>query len=255
MLRGRELKLFLDEKVARYNTIAFIEHDPISVPHQYTKRQDIEIAALFAAVLAWGQRVTIVKKSKELMQLMDNSPHEFIVNHGEGDLKRLMQFKHRTFNGTDALYFVHFLNWYYSKNSTLEDAFLSNGNQNVGDGISGFHRLFFSLPDFPARSRKHIATPERNSACKRINMFLRWMVRRDEAGVDFGIWDRLSPSTLICPCDMHVERVARTLGLIQRKQLDWLTAEELTGNLRELDRDDPVKYDFALFGLGIEGRL
>jgi len=250
-----ELKEFLDEKVELYNTFDFIELDPISIPHQYSKRQDIEIAGFFAATLAWGQRVTVINKCKELLQMMDNAPHDFLMNHQLHDLKAFEKFKHRTFNATDALYFIESLSKYYKKNDSLEDAFLPLGNSNIDfpieEGLMRFHEAFFSLPDFPRRTLKHVSTPARKSACKRLCMYLRWMVRQDAKGVDFGIWKNLSPSQLVCPCDVHVERVARKLKLIKSKQLNWQTALELTANLRSLDPIDPVKYDFALFGLGI----
>ncbi len=247
-----ELKEFLDEKADQFNQPNFIELDPISVPHQFKKKQDIEIAGLIAAVLAWGQRVTIINKAKDFLTRMDNSPYEFLINHKTNDLKRFKNYKHRTFNETDALYFVEFLSQFYKKHDSLEEAFAINKtDDHVGNGLINFHHLFFSLDDFPARTKKHISTPERKSACKRINMYLRWMVRKDDHGVDFGIWKNISPSQLICPCDLHVERVARKLKLIKRKQMDWETALELTTNLKKLDPIDPVRYDFALFGLGV----
>jgi uncharacterized protein (TIGR02757 family) len=252
-LTKAELKDFLDAKSEQYNRPAFIETDPIVIPHRYLRKQDIEIAGLFAAVLAWGQRATIISKCRTLLHLMDDAPFEFIQHHSPRDLMRLESFKHRTFNGTDTLYFVAFLRWYYQRFDSLEEAFKSaDASRPVEGGLANFHRLFFSLPDFPHRTRKHIATPERKSTCKRLNMFLRWMVRKDERGVDFGIWHQINAADLICPCDVHVVRVARHLGLIKRKQTDWEAAMELTGNLRNLDPADPVKYDYALFGLGIE---
>jgi uncharacterized protein (TIGR02757 family) len=248
----RDLKDFLDEKVEKFNQKNFIELDPICVPHQFRKKQDIEIAGLIAAVLAWGQRVTIINKTKNFLTRMDNSPHDFLLNYKPKDLKQFINFKHRTFNETDALYFIEFLSHFYKKNKSLETAFgISPADEHVGNGLGNFHQLFFSLDDFPRRTKKHISTPERKSACKRINMFLRWMVRKDNKGVDFGIWKNISPAQLICPCDLHVERVARKLKLIKRKQMDWQTAVELTSNLKRIDPLDPVKYDFALFGLGI----
>lgn len=251
-----DVKAFLDEKVERYNQPGFITNDPISIPHRFKKEQDIEIAAFFAAILAWGQRVTIINKSREFLELMDNSPHDFLLHHKPAELRPFEKFKHRTFNGTDALYFLEFLSAFYKKHNSLEEAFLVNGtNETVEQNLIAFHRLFFSLPDFPYRTKKHVSTPERKSACKRINMFLRWMVRRDDHGVDFGIWKKMTPSQLICPCDLHVERVARKLKLIKRKQMNWETALELTANLRILDPLDPVKYDFALFGLGVEEKF
>jgi uncharacterized protein (TIGR02757 family) len=250
-----ELKDFLDEKVSLYNNIAFIETDPISIPHQYRKKQDIEIAGFLAATLAWGQRITIINKCNELLSLMDHAPHDFLLHHKESDLKRFEKFKHRTFNATDALYFIETLSNYYRRNKSLEDAFLPWAQDEstfpIESGIMRFHDIFFSLPDFPKRTLKHVSSPARKSACKRLNMYLRWMVRQDDQGVDFGIWNKISPSQLVCPCDVHVERVARKLRLIKTKQLNWQMALELTTNLRSFDPDDPVKYDFALFGLGV----
>ncbi len=246
----------LERKYAQYNRPDFIPHDPISIPHRYTKKQDIEIMGFWAAILAWGQRKTIINKSLELAALMDEAPHDFVLNHQESDLKRFLAFKHRTFNATDTLYFLHFFQDFYSKNESLEDAFLVQHQeaQSTTEGsLIAFHDRFCGLEYFPPRTRKHIATPARKSTCKRLNMFLRWMVRQDDRGVDFGLWKKISPAQLVMPCDVHVDRVARHLGLIQRKQTDWQTVLELTASLRELDADDPVKYDFALFGLGIEG--
>ncbi|MEM1406811.1 MAG: TIGR02757 family protein [Bacteroidota bacterium] len=252
-----KLKNYLDEKYEKYNQPRFIENDPVSIPHQYSKKEDIEIAAFWTAILAWGQRITVINKCNELFSYMDNAPHDFVLNHSEADLKPFLGFKHRTFNATDTLYFIAVMKWFYKHHSSLEEAFtlgMQPGDGSVENGLIHFHRLFFSLDDYPPRTRKHIATPERKAACKRINMFLRWMVRSDDMGVDFGIWNAIKPSQLICPCDLHVDRVARRLGLITRKQTDWLTAVELTENLKKLDHKDPVKYDFALFGLGVEER-
>lgn len=210
----------------------------------------------WAAMLAWGQRKTIINKSLELAALMDNAPHDFILNHQESDLKRFLAFKHRTFNATDTLYFLHFFQDFYRKNDSLENAFIVQNQAaqpTIEQSLIAFNVRFCSLEYFPSRTRKHIATPARKSTCKRLNMFLRWMVRQDDRGVDFGIWQKISPAQLVMPCDVHVDRVARHLGLIQRRQTDWQTALELTAALRELDAEDPVKYDFALFGLGIEG--
>jgi uncharacterized protein (TIGR02757 family) len=181
---------------------------------------------------------------------MDNDPYDFIMNHSSDDLKPFLKFKHRTFNPTDALYFIHWLHWHFSRADSLEDAFIHK-DSSMKAALTGFHHLFFSLPEAPHRSRKHISTPERNSACKRLNMYLRWMVRDDDRGVDFGLWKKLKPAHLICPCDLHVDRIARKFKLITRKQTDWRTAIELTENLKKMDPIDPVKYDFALFGLGV----
>jgi len=218
----------------------------------FKKKQDIEIAGLFAATLAWGQRKAIIRKCRELLTLMDDDPHQFVLHHKEKDLKRFVDFKHRTFNSTDLLYFIESLKQYYKENASLEDAFYHNHqDETVEAGLIKFHDLFFKL-DHPHRTRKHLPTPERKSTCKRLVMYLRWMVRQDNNGVDFGIWRKISPSQLVCPCDLHVDRVARKLKLIKRKQTDWQTALELTRNLKKFDPTDPVKYDFALFGLGVE---
>lgn len=249
------LKEFLDQKVELYNQPGFIANDPISIPHRFSKKQDIEISGFFAAILAWGQRKTIINKCLELFQLMDNAPYDFLLNHQESDLKTFLSFKHRTFNDVDTLYFIHFLTWFYRNHGSLEEAFLKGQTGQIDSMesiLTQFHHVFFSLEDAPNRTKKHIATPARKAACKRINMYLRWMVRSDNKGVDFGLWKRITPAQLICPCDLHVDRVGRKLGLITRKQTDWLTALELTQKLREFDPLDPVKYDFALFGLGIE---
>jgi len=254
----QDLKGFLDEKVAYYNCPNFIILDPISIPHSFSKKEDIEIAGFFAAVLAWGQRKTILNKCKELFELMDNDPHQFMLHHLESDLKSFLTFKHRTFNDIDTLYFIHFFSWFYKKHASLEEAFLlgqTGKEDSMYSILTQFQAFFFALEDAPFRTKKHIASPQRKAACKRINMFLRWMVRSDDKGVDFGIWKKISPSQLICPCDLHVDRVGRKLGLITRKQTDWQTAIELTNRLREFDSKDPVKYDFALFGLGVEEKF
>lgn len=251
---SNNLKATLDDYVNLYNQPQFIEHDPISIPHQFTKQEDIEIIGFWVAMLAWGQRVTIINKANELVRLMDGAPHDFIINHQEKDRARFLGFKHRTFNATDTLYFLSFLQNYYQNNNTLEDAFarfLSPKAPHIGPALIGFHDLFFALEHAPERTRKHIATPKRKSSCKRLNMFLRWMVRQDDKGVDFGIWKRIKPTQLLMPLDVHVDRVARSLGLLSRKQTDWLAVLELTEQLRELDPEDPVKYDFALFGMGV----
>lgn len=247
------LKLLLDEKYHQFNRKGFIDDDPIQIPHRFENKQDIEIAGFFAAILAWGQRKTIINKCSELMNLMGNQPYQYMLHHSDSDLKALQNFKHRTFNSTDLLHCVAFFKWFYSNHNSLEEAFLIEPNdETTNGGLVNFHNLFFSLEFSPTRTRKHIATPARKSACKRLNMYLRWMVRKDERGVDFGIWDTIKTSQLICPLDVHVERVARKLGLLYRKQSDWLAAVELTNNLKQFDANDPVKYDFALFGMGVE---
>lgn len=253
MYKKEDLKSFLNAKADEYNNPSFIGSDPVSIPHRFIRKQDIEISGLFAAILAWGQRKTIINKCIELLAMMDNAPYDFILNHTDADLKVFETFKHRTFNATDTLYFLAFLKDHYLKYDSLEEAFNSGLQKewNAEQGLAGFHHRFFSLSFAPHRTRKHIATPERKAACKRLNMYLRWMVRKDDCGVDFGLWRSIDPAELICPCDLHVDRVARKLGLIQRKQTDWLTAVQLTNHLKIFDPADPVKYDFALFGLGI----
>ncbi len=246
----KNLKSFLNRKVDHYNQPSFIKDDPVLIPHLFTKKQDIEIAGFFAATFAWGNRATIIRKSKELMGLMNDAPHDFCLHHTEDDLKKLTPFKHRTFTATDLLYFIEFFKQHYQRHKSLEPAFTRHG-KTIEQMLTGFHHYFFSLEYVPRRTKKHIATPERSSSCKRLNMFLRWMVRRDDKGVDFGLWKNISPAQLICPIDLHVARVAKRLGLLQRKQTDWQAALELTEYLRTLDKNDPVKYDFALFGLGI----
>jgi uncharacterized protein (TIGR02757 family) len=285
-----DLKEFLDRKVTQYNQPGFIVNDPICIPHQFTIKQDIEIIGFFAAILAWGQRKTIINKCNELIDRMSGRPYEFVINHHEKDLKALLGFKHRTFNDTDLLYFISFFKNHYKQFDSLEQAFVREARISafrkeyfieeeeeseiielsgqvcyqqemivkpfsVESALNNFRSYFFSLPDYPSRTKKHISSPLQKSTCKRLNMFLRWMVRDDPQGVDFGLWKEIPMSALICPCDVHVERVARYFNLITRKQTDWQTAVELTENLRLLDPEDPVKYDFALFGLGVEGEL
>jgi len=250
---------FLNRKVAEFNRPEFVKDDPVAIPHLFTKKQDIEIAGFFAATFAWGIRATIISKSTELMKLMDMSPHDFIRNHQPKDLKSFLHFKHRTFNTTDLLYFIHFLQQFYQENKTLEHLFFNTYSLSMPNpveaGLNNLYSQFFALEDAPARTRKHIACPARNSSCKRLNMFLRWMVRNDQQGVDFGIWKKITPAQLICPVDLHVARVATRFGLLDRKQVDWQSAINLTDELRKLDPEDPVKYDFALFGLGIMERF
>lgn len=252
------LRDFLNRKVDEYNRPSFIKDDPISIPHLFTKKQDIEIAGLFASIFAWGNRTTIIKKSKELMALMDDAPHDFCLGHSDEEIKRLLLFKHRTFNATDLLYFIEFLRFHYSHSDSLEDAFLKNispkvsvAGESMENILASFQTYFFSLEHVPQRTKKHISSPVNKSTCKRLNMFLRWMVRKDNKGVDFGIWKKIKPSQLICPIDLHVARVAKRFNLLSRKQIDWAAALELTDYLRNLDVIDPVKYDFALFGLGV----
>lgn len=248
------LKIHLDNLVEKYNRPEFIEDDPVSIPHRFTRLQDIEITAFWTAMFAWGQRKTIINKANDLIERMDGAPHDFILHHREYERERFLDFKHRTFQATDTLYFLEFLQWFYQNHTSLEEAFLKNmhsADLHTEAALTGFHRLFFSLPDAPQRTRKHVATPATKSTCKRLNMFLRWMVRQDDRGVDFGIWKKIKPSQLLIPLDVHVERIARRFGLLERKQTDWLAVLELTERLRTFDPEDPVKYDFALFGMGV----
>ena len=249
-MKPAALKTFLDTKVDQFNNPTFIEQDPISIPHKYSKKQDIEITGFWTAMLSWGQRKTIINKSNELFSAMGDSPHEFILNHKAKDRKRLGAFKHRTFLQPDCYYFLEFFQWYYRNHNTLETAFFEK-HKDVKLGIIDFREIFFSLTKDKIRTEKHVSSPLKGSTCKRINMFLRWMVRSDNRGVDFGIWKSISPSQLYCPLDVHVSRVAKSFGLLKRKQNDWRAVEELTTALAKMDSKDPVKYDYALFSLGV----
>ena len=237
----------MDAYVDRYNRPEFIAEDPISIPHRYHDAQDIEIVAFWTAIFSWGQRKTIINKASELFNMMGRSPYDFIRSHRPHHRQRFAKFVHRTFQYTDTLYFLEFFQQYYRKNNSLEPLF----EPPIKEALINFHNLFFSLEEAPNRTRKHIATPARKSTCKRLNMFLRWMVRQDHHGVDFGLWTSINPSALFMPLDVHVERIARHYGLLSRKQRDWQAVEELTANLRAFDPNDPCKYDFALFGLGV----
>ncbi|TNE55178.1 MAG: TIGR02757 family protein [Bacteroidetes bacterium] len=244
----------LDAAFHQYNTAAFIPADPISILHRFSRLQDREIMGFWTATLAWGQRKTIIRSAEQLLERMDGAPYDFILHHEERDRERFLDFKHRTFQATDTLYFLEFFQNFYRAQHSLETAFarhLKPDDTTVEAALIGFHCDFFDHPYAPQRTRKHVATPERGSTCKRLNMFLRWMVRRDAAGVDFGDWKQIRPAQLLIPLDVHVERVARRMGLLQRKQTDWKAVLELTENLRAFDPDDPVKYDFALFGMGV----
>lgn len=249
-----ELKVLLDENVERFNSPAFITNDPIVVPHQFSQKQDIEIIAFWTAMLSWGQRITIINKANELVRLMNGSPYHFILNHKESDLESFIDFKHRTFNGSDALYFIYFLHHFYSEYESLETAFTMHRKSDLlqmEEMLTGFHHSFFESEFALPRTKKHIATPERKSTCKRLNMFMRWMVRKDNKGVDFGLWNDIPMSALKIPLDVHVENVARKYGLLKRKQRDWQAVLEITDALSLFDPDDPVKYDYALFGEGV----
>ena len=246
-----DIKEFLDEMVVKYNNPSFIDSDPVSIPHLFTRKEDIEISGFLVATIAWGNRTMILKNGFKLMNLMGNAPYEFIMDYTDNDLDRLDGFVHRTFNQIDLAYFVRALKHIYQNKGGLETLFTIAATEfSTQPAISYFKQEFFSLPH-PERTAKHVSDPERGSAAKRINMFLRWMVRNDTHGVDFGIWKSLSPSQLSCPLDIHSGNVARKLGLLTRNQNDSRALDELDFNLREMDREDPVKYDFALFGLGV----
>ena len=254
VLTKEELFEFLESKYDIYNRPGFIEDDPVSIPHNFTKKEDIEISGFLAATIAWGNRKMILRNANRLMQMMDYSPYDFIMNFSESDLKPFESFVHRTFNGTDCIYFLKAMRYIYTEKGGLEKAFLSKGNSDMRELIFHFRTAFFE-PEHPARTEKHVANPMKGSSAKRINMFLRWMVRNDGRGVDFGIWKSIKPSQLYCPLDVHSGNIARRLGLLTRKQNDWKAVAELTGNLREFDKEDPVKYDFSLFGLGVNEKF
>lgn len=255
-LKQEELKEILDGLEERYNRLGFIEHDPICIPHEFSDKKDIEISAFFAAIFAWGQRKTIINKCRYLFERMDDSPHDFIVNHQESDLLPFQDFVHRTFNFTDLKYFFQVFKSHYLVNNSMESLFLKEMKPNdvhMEKGLRAFKELFFALPH-EKRTEKHVSSPASNSACKRINMFLRWMVRKDNKGVDFGIWDGIKASQLLCPLDVHVIRIARQFELLKTDKANWNTCLELTSQLRAFCPEDPVKYDFALFGFGVENK-
>jgi uncharacterized protein (TIGR02757 family) len=245
-----EIKEFLDEKVKEFNTVAFIEPDPISVPHRFSLKEDIEIACFLASSIAWGNRKMITKNGHRMMDLLGDSPYDFVMSHQEHQLERLESFVHRTFNGEDFKYFIKALKHIYTNHNGLESIFIKHQtDDSLQPAIHALHEIFFEI-EHPQRTRKHVADPLKGSVAKRINMNLRWLCRKDNKGVDFGIWD-ISPSKLSCPLDVHSGNVARKLGLLNRKNNDLKALEELDKSLRGLDPIDPVKYDFALFGLGI----
>jgi uncharacterized protein (TIGR02757 family) len=245
------LKDFLDYKFLQYNNPKFIESDPIQIPHTFSSKEDIEISGFLTATISWGNRKSIINNAKKLMVLLDNSPYDFILNHQETDLEKLVPFVHRTFNGDDAIQFIKSLQHIYKRHDGLEAIFAKHAETNsLQNAISKFKTNFFEIEHLQ-RTQKHISDPLKNSAAKRINMFLRWMVRNDKTGVDFGIWNSLSPAQLSCPLDVHSGNVARKLGLLKRNQNDGKALNELDKALRKLDKTDPVKYDFALFGLGV----
>jgi uncharacterized protein (TIGR02757 family) len=246
-----EIKSFLDEKVVQYNNPNFIESDPIYIPHQFSLKEDIEIAGFFSASIAWGSRPTIIRNAIRLMNMMGNAPFEYVMNCTEENLEALDGFVHRTFNASDAMFFVKALRNIYLNHDGLEGVFSYHRTEtSIIPAIQALNQIFFAQMH-PARTRKHIANPANGSAAKKINMYLRWMVRNDNKGVDFGLWKTIPPKVLSCPLDVHSGNAARKLGLIFRKQNDIKAVHELDEQLRIMDAEDPVKYDFALFGLGV----
>ncbi len=244
----------MEHKCLQYEQLNFIEQDPILVPHQFSKKEDIEISAFLISIIAWGQRKSILKSGERLIEILDHAPHDFILHHTESDLKRVMGFVHRTFNADDLQFFLNRLQALYREYRSLENCFLLNGAFEAKHSISRFKAIFFDATHLK-RTEKHLADPLKKSSAKRLNMFLRWMVRSNKRGVDFGIWERIKPSDLMLPLDVHTGNVSRQLGLLKRKQNDWQAVEEITNVLRRLDPEDPVKYDFALFGMGESGEL
>lgn len=254
-LEAAELKEFLDFTVDKYNTPQFIEPDPISIPHRYSLKEDIEISGFLVATIAWGNRKMIVKNGHRLMDLIGNSPFDFIMNHKEHDLDKLDGFVHRTFNSIDLIHFIKALQHIYKNHKGFEQIFIKHANKDsLQPAIHELKKIFFEIPH-PSRTTKHVSDPVKGSAAKKINMWLRWMCRKDNKGVDFGLWESISPSILSCPLDVHSGNVARMLGLLTRKKNDAKALAELDNSLRKLDPKDPVKYDFALFGLGIDEKF
>ena len=245
----KELSDFLNEKAEYYETLDFIDSDPIQIPHQFSKKEDIEIAGFLASTIAWGQRPTIIKNATFLMKRMDMAPYDFITNFTEPDLIHFEQFKHRTFNYEDLKHFLFSIQNLYHNHRGLEGAF-SQSPQNMALNISKFKQTFFEIEHLQ-RTQKHVSDPLKGSAAKRLNMYLRWMVRSNQKGVDFGIWNKIQPSNLYLPLDVHTGNVSKKLGILKRKQSDWKALDEIMTTLRKLDPKDPVKYDFALFGLGV----
>ncbi len=249
-LSHQELSDFLEAKYEQYNRPEFIETDPVSVPHRFTRKEDIEIAAFLTATISWGNRPSIVKDADKLLAMMEFSPYEFILQSDRSQTKRFESFYHRTFNGKDCIFFLESLKNIYQNHEGLESLFLPVDTSGIKGALCRFRKAFLEI-DHPRRSEKHIADPCKGASAKRLLMFLRWMTRNDHRGVDFGLWDKISPSVLMCPLDVHSGNVARKLGLLKRIQNDWKAVEELTESLRQFDPEDPVKYDFALFGLGV----
>ena len=251
MYSENELKYFLDEQYRLYNRPAFIDVDPISIPHAFTQKEDIEIAGLFAATMAWGNRKAILANGQKLMALMDHQPYNFVMHATARDMQVFKKFVHRTFQSDDVVFFIRGIRHIYKTRGSLEAAFFVPHAPTIKQGIVQFRTCMLSV-SHAARSRKHLSDPDNGSAAKRLCMYLRWMVRKDPSKVDFGIWETLLPSQLCMPLDVHTGRVSRALGILKRKQNDWRAVEELTAVLRALDAKDPIKYDIAIFGMGVE---
>lgn len=251
----QNLKEFLDEQTTRFNVHSFIHADPISIPHRFTKKEDREICGFLTSIISWGQRPIILRNASLLMEWMDHAPADFILNHTPSERRPFKKFVHRTFNGEDAVYFLKALQQFYRNHGGLEGTFETALKEASGtaEAIHNWRKLFLSFKS-PGRTAKHFADPLANSSAKRLCMYLRWMVRKDNNGVDFGLWKNISPACLYTPLDLHSGKTARELGLLQRKQDDWKAVEELTINLRKFDPEDPVKYDYALYGAGITER-
>lgn len=249
-----QIKEFLDIKVKQYNHWSFIASDPISIPHQFKIKQDIEISAFLTSTIAWGNRKMIIQNAQKLMHLMDDSPYDFVKNFEETDINEISKFVHRTFNGNDCIYFIKQLQRLYKNYASLENVFFEHTTTDIKKAIVDFRNSFLSL-EYNYHVEKHISNPDKNSAAKRLNMFLRWMIRKDDVGVDFGIWRSVKPYILVCPLDLHSGNTARALGILNRKQNDWQAAQELTNILKSYDSEDPIKYDFALFGLGVNEKF
>lgn len=252
-----DIKKLIELKSQQYQTPEFINNDPIAIPKKFVLQQDIEITAFWMAILSWGNRKSIINSGLKLIERMDHHPYDFILHHTEKDREKFLDFKHRTFQAPDTLYFLEFFQWYYRNHSSLQDAFVPEEEykaSNVEEALIHFHNFFFSRPHLAQRTRKHVASPKKNSSCKRLNMFLRWMVRPSSGGVDFGLWKKISPAQLIIPLDVHVHRTALKLGIIQRSKADWKAALELNAQLKIWRPEDPCYYDYGLFGLGVESR-
>jgi uncharacterized protein (TIGR02757 family) len=251
-----EIKTFLEEKYLQYNNPSFIACDPVSIPHSFSNRGDIEISGFLTAAIAWGRRDLILRSGRVMLELLENTPYDFIRSASEDELSKLKRFVHRTYNGTDFIYFITGLRYIYSRYNSMEEVMLEGMKEtgSVKDGLSYFRTIFFSLPH-ATRNEKHFADVIKGASGKRLNMFLRWMVRKDGFGVDFGMWDKIDPAKLYIPLDLHSGNTARRLGLLTRKMNDWKAVEELTAILRIFDPADPVKYDFALFGLGVNEKF